>query len=56
MLKPRSSLAALLLLSATLAYPAAAQPTGQTFTDQIDALFAAWDPPTSPRPALAVLH
>ncbi len=54
MLKPRSSLAALLLLS--VAYPAAAQQTGQIFTDQIDALFAAWNTPTSPGVALAVLQ
>ena len=45
-----------LLLSAALAYPAAAQQTGQAFTDQIDALFAAWDTPNSPGAALGVLQ
>ncbi len=54
MLKPRSSLAAVLLLSATLASPAAAQQ--EAFTDKVDALFAAWDTPNSPGAALAVLH
>jgi CubicO group peptidase (beta-lactamase class C family) len=53
---PTSTLAlALLLLIAPLARPAAAQPAGAVFTDQIDALFDAWDTPTSPGAALAVL-
>ena len=51
--KSRLLFTVLLLLSAT---PATAQPTGQAFTDQIDALFAAWDTPTSPGAALAVLQ
>ena len=46
----------LVILSATLASSSAAQPTGQAFTDQVDALFAAWDTPNSPGAALAVLQ
>lgn len=54
--KRRPILTTLLLLIAALTRPAAAQPTGEVFTDQIDALFDAWDTPTSPGAALAVLH